>query len=452
MAALCLIVGTIPQRFINNANMLTYNAFWFRRDLRLNDHSALFQALHSPHRVLPLFIFDTNILNDLSDRQDPRVQFIYNALLKIDEDLKRVGSALLVYIGDPLSVWQQVLQTYKLETVFATTDYEPYARKRDDQVKQLLNANGLGFTTIKDQVIFEKDELLKPDGSPYNVFTPYSKRWISKEPEFLTYNSQGLLGNFAKLTEQKFPSLHEIGFKPSNIVFPKAEISTETLQHYDQHRDFPALDATSRLGIHLRFGTLSIRQLAAEAQKTSPVFLNELIWREFYMMILWHYPKVVSQSFKPAYDNIQWINNAEDFEHWKTGTTGYPLVDAGMRQLKQTGFMHNRLRMLTASFLTKHLLIDWRWGEAYFAEKLLDFELASNNGGWQWAAGTGVDAAPYFRIFSPDAQTKRFDPQLSFIKKWVPEFQELNYPKPIVNHEFARKRLIAVYQQALKDG
>jgi deoxyribodipyrimidine photo-lyase len=294
--------------------------------------------------------------------------------------------------------------------------------------------------------------VVKSDGSPYTVFTPYSKRWLEKLQAIPSYYSTSLQHNFAKLQGIQFPRIEEIGFKNISFTFPSPEISDQLLQYYADRRDFPNLEATSKLGIHLRFGTISVRQLVKKAVESSSIFLNELIWREFYMMILWHFPQVVSKSFKPAYDNIQWINNMEDFERWKTGTTGYPLVDAGMRQLNQTGFMHNRLRMLTASFLCKHLLIDWRWGEAYFAEKLLDYELASNNGGWQWAAGTGVDAAPYFRIFSPDAQTKRFDPKLDFIKKWVPEFQELNYPKPIVNHEFARKRVIAVYQQALKDG
>lgn len=429
---------------------MNYNVFWFRRDLRLTDNLALLFALRSGHHVLPIFIFDTQILEDLSNKQDLRVQFIHHTLKKMDEELRKVGSSMLIFKGNPVDIWSQIIRQYKIETVFCTHDYEPYARERDKKIKHFLASKGVELSSFKDQVIFEKDEIVKPDGSPYTVYTPYSKRWLSKVRQNPICFSEGLLHNFAKLQGIRFPDIEEIGFKTCPFSFPKPEYAIQSLLHYADRRDFPALDATSRLGIHLRFGTISIRELVNQAAVSSPVFLNELIWREFYTMILWYFPHVVTKSFKPAYDNIEWINDMEDFERWKTGTTGYPMVDAGMRQLNQTGFMHNRLRMITASFLCKHLLIDWRWGEAYFAEKLLDFELASNNGGWQWAAGTGVDAAPYFRIFSPDAQTKRFDAKLEFIKKWVPEFQAITYPKPVIEHDFARKRVLAVYQKALK--
>lgn len=430
--------------------ILKHTVFWFRRDLRLTDNHGLYQALQKSDHVLLLFIFDTEILNDLQDRSDARVSFIYQSLLAIDTELRASGRSICIKTGNPADVWHQLLAEFDIEAVYINHDYEPYAIKRDNGIRQILAASDIPLFTFKDQVIFEKNEILKSDGTPNTIFTPYSRRWKQNLNELIHFPSESLLANIAQNTENKFPRLEETGFSLSPASFPPSIIPEAIIADYGNQRDYPALDATSHLGLHLRFGTISIRMLMKRALQLSETFVNELIWREFYMMILWHFPQVETRSFKPAYDHIQWQNNELDFEKWCQGKTGYPLVDAGMRQLNATGFMHNRLRMVTASFLTKHLLIDWRWGEAYFAAKLLDFELASNNGGWQWAAGTGVDAAPYFRVFSPDAQTKRFDPQFNFIKNWVPEFQELNYPKPIVNHEFARKRVLAVYQQALK--
>jgi deoxyribodipyrimidine photo-lyase len=424
--------------------------FWFRRDLRLTDNHGLFQALQKSAHVMLLFIFDTEILNDLQDRSDARVSFIYQSLLAIDTELRTTGRSICIKTGKPAEVWQQLLAEADIEAVYMNHDYEPYAIKRDNGIKQILAASNIPLFTYKDQVIFEKNEILKSDGTPYTVFTPYSRRWKQNLNELIHFPSENLLANIVQTTDNKFPRLEETGFSLSPASFPPSIIPEAIIADYGNQRDYPALDATSHLGLHLRFGTISIRMLMKRALLLSEVFANELIWREFYMMILWHFPQVESHSFKPAYDYIQWLNDEPAFEKWCLGKTGYPLVDAGMRQLNATGFMHNRLRMVTASFLTKHLLIDWRWGEAYFAAKLLDFELASNNGGWQWAAGTGVDAAPYFRVFSPDAQTARFDAKHEFIRKWIPEIDTPEYPQPIVNHEYARKRVLEVYKSALK--
>lgn len=425
--------------------------FWFRRDLRLHDNAGLYHALKTGKPVLPLFIFDSNILDELEDKQDRRVEFIHESLLEIQEQLKELGSTLLVKHGAPEQVWKSLLKEYTIESVFTNHDYEPYAQQRDAQIADLLQSNGVFFFTFKDQVIFEKDEVLKDDGTPYTVYTPYSKRWKAKLNHFYlkSYPTKKYFSNFLKTKPVGIPSLKEIGFEPAGISFPAKTVRKELIKNYGETRDYPAIDGTSRLSVHLRFGTISIRELAKQAQQLSEKYFNELIWRDFYQMILWHFPDVQC-AFKPQYDNIVWENNEKNFQKWCEGKTGYPIVDAGMRELNATGYMHNRVRMIVASFLTKHLLIDWRWGEAYFAKKLLDFDLASNNGGWQWAAGSGCDAAPYFRVFNPSLQTQKFDPELKYIRKWVPELDSFDYPKPIVEHEFARRRVLAAYQVALK--
>lgn len=426
---------------------------WLRRDLRLEDNAALYHALKSENPVLVLFIFDTEILNQLEDKDDARVSFIHQQLIILNQQLLNHGSSLLVKHGAPLAIWTELVQQYTINGVYINHDYEPYAIQRDQAVKDLLNNSGIGLFTFKDQVIFEKGEVLKEDGTPYTVFTPYKNKWLSKLNNFyLKSYSTEKYSNYYKTVPFEISSLTDLGFKPSAIPFPGKEFES-ILATYAQERDFPAIKGTSRISVHLRFGTTSIRLLARKACETnSQTWLNELIWRDFYAMILWHFPYVVNRSFKPAYDHINWRNNEKEFKRWCEGNTGYPIVDAGMRELNATGFMHNRVRMIVASFLTKHLLINWRWGEAYFAKKLLDFDLSSNNGGWQWAAGSGCDAAPYFRIFNPTEQTKKFDPEFKYIRKWVPEFQELNYPSAIIEHKFARERCLNVYKQALNNN
>ncbi len=443
------------------------NLFWFRRDLRLNDNAGLYHALHSNLPVLPLFIFDQNILNDLDNRRDGRVEFIHNAIENLKTQLRSLGSDLLVIYGKPEALWPEILRQYAVKAVFTNRDYEPYAEQRDGTLEKLLSTNNIPFHTFKDHVLFEKDEVLKDDGKPYTVFTPYSKKWRAKlesrmwkqqdnngETETLSYflasyPNQKYFNNFWSGKTEDTPSLKVMGFEPSGMTFPPDQVAQSLIKNYDKRRDFPAVDGTSRLGIHYRFGTISIREKARKAQALNTTYLNELIWRDFYSQILAHFPHVANQSFKPAYDRIPWREAPADFQRWCEGKTGYPIVDAGMRQLNATGFMHNRVRMITASFLTKHLLIDWRQGEAYFAKKLLDYDLASNSGGWQWAAGCGTDAAPYFRIFNPSEQTKKFDPDLRYIRRWVPEYGTPTYPNPMVDHKMARERCLETYKAAL---
>ncbi len=428
------------------------SVFWFRRDLRLHDNAGLFHALQSGLPVLPVFIFDLNILDSLENKADLRVEFIHRTLIGIQQQLLAQHSTLDVRIGDPLSVFGNIMQEYKVKAVYCNHDYEPYAVQRDRHLEQLLKQKGITFNSYKDQVIFEKNEVLKENGQPYTVFTPYSKKWKSRLVQQPPVSFPSEKFGEALLKQQKIPlpSLAHLNFIPTGRTFPPAQWNEDLIRQYQVRRDFPAVEGTSRIGVHLRFGSISIREMVLEAGSISETFLNELIWREFYQMILWHFPHVVAQSFKPAYDAIPWRNDEREFDAWRLGQTGYPIVDAGMRQLNETGYMHNRVRMITASFLSKHLLTDWRLGEAYFAEKLLDFDLASNNGGWQWAAGSGCDAAPYFRIFNPYLQAKKFDPRSDYIRKWVPEYREPAYPRPIVEHEAARKRCLHVYGGALK--
>jgi deoxyribodipyrimidine photo-lyase len=429
------------------------NIFWFRRDMRLNDNAGLYHALKDDHQVLPVFIFDKNILDKLDNKKDSRVKFIRDVLGGIHDQLKKHHSSIEVFYDHPEKVFRSLIKKYRIEKVYTNHDYEPYATERDEAIRKILNDNKISLHTYKDQVIFEKNEIVKDDGSPYVVFTPYSKKWLAKLNAFYlrSYSCEKYFSNFLRHDPARVPSLGSMGFENGMEAFPSAKPDREIIRKYAMQRDFPGISGTSRMGLHLRFGTISIRKLASIAKKESDVYLKELIWRDFYMMILWHFPKVGrGTAFKKEYEHIQWRNNEKEFGLWCEGKTGYPIVDAGMRQLNTTGFMHNRVRMVVASFLAKHLLIDWRWGEAYFAEKLLDYDLAANNGGWQWAAGSGCDAAPYFRVFNPSLQTKKFDPQLEYIRKWVPEFEDFNYPSPVVDHEFARKRCLEVYGKALK--
>lgn len=421
--------------------------FWFRRDLRLEDNVGLFHALESKNQVIPLFIFDDAILDNLPVN-DARVGFIYDSLSQINQQLLEIGSSLLIKKGKTEDVWKQLIKDFDVKEVIFNKDYEPYAIARDSAVCELLIANEIACFSYKDQVIFEEKEITKSDGLPYTVYTPYKNKWLEKYNCFRPvqeYNCDELFSNFHK-SSFDFPTLKQIGFEESTIkVIPH---NLKKVIHYHETRDFPALDATSYLSPHLRFGTVSIRKLVNWGANKNQVFLSELIWREFFMQILFSFPKVVTHNFKSAYDGIQWRNDEEDFKRWCSGTTGYPMVDAGMRQLNETGYMHNRVRMVVASFLCKHLLINWQWGEAYFAEKLLDFELSSNVGNWQWAAGTGCDAAPYFRVFNPEIQLKKFDEKGIYIRKWIPEF-DLGYGEPMVEHAFARDRAIATYKAGI---
>lgn len=428
------------------------NIFWFRRDLRLHDNHGLFEALQSELPVLPVFIFDTDILDKLNNRNDARISFIYSEIIKIKTILEKEGSSLKVLHAKPLEAFQKLIGEYDIQVVYTNKDYEPYAIQRDINVNNFLKKNGVDFYSVKDHVIFEENEILKDNGDPYTIFTPYCKRWKETigDREINEYQSENKLHKLLIAEPFNLPELKDLGFEKSAIEISSPIISEELISNYSKTRDLPAIEGTTKLGIHLRFGTVSIRKMTKIAQKYSETFLNELIWRNFFIGILWHFPRVVDESFKPKYDLIQWRNNENEFEKWCNGETGFPMVDAGMRELNETGFMHNRVRMITASFLTKYLLIDWRWGETYFAEKLLDFELASNNGNWQWAAGTGCDAVPYFRIFNPELQQKKFDPQGKYIQKWVPEFGTLEYSQPIVEHKFARERALKTYKEALK--
>jgi deoxyribodipyrimidine photo-lyase len=427
--------------------------FWFRRDLRLHDNHGFYEALKNSKAVLPVFIFDKNILDELPDKKDRRVSFIHQSLNKLNVEFQKQNSSLLAIHDEPLNAFKIICNSFIIKAVFTNHDYEPYAIERDLKIKEWLQTKNISFHSFKDQVIFEKDEVAKSDGTPYTIFTPYSKVWKQKliAETGRSFPSNKLLANLFTTKPFRFPPLLELGFERSAGEFPSSEINKKIISNYHLTRNLPAVNGTSKLSIHLRFGTVSVRELVALAFKTNEQWLNELIWRDFFMMILYKFPHVVSRSFKKKYENIEWRNNETEFKKWCNGETGYPIVDAGMRELNETGFMHNRVRMIVASFLTKHLLIDWRWGEAYFAEKLLDYELSSNNGNWQWAAGCGCDAAPYFRIFNPTEQTKRFDPDKLYIKKWIKNYTS-DYLTPIVEHNFARKRALEVFKRSLAKG
>ena len=426
------------------------NIFWFRRDLRIDDNKGFFEALNANETVLPIFIFDKNIIDQLP-KDDARVNFIHDLVTKMNEILLKNGKSLAVFYGEPAQVFEQLATENKILNVYTNHDYEPYARQRDLAVFQVFKKHDIGFKTFKDQVIFEKSEVTKDDGLPYVVYTPYSRKWKEKFKTITleNYNSEDFLN---KIEDHKYPflSLENIGFTASKIKVTPFDVSSSLISNYEATRNFPYQNKTSYLGAYLRFGAVSIRKMMAKAaSEQNETFLKELIWREFFMQILWHFPHTKNDSFKSKYDRIEWNNNEEEFKKWCEGKTGYPFVDAGMRELNATGHMHNRVRMIVASFLCKHLLIDWRWGEAYFALKLLDYEQSSNVGNWQWAAGSGVDAAPYFRIFNPTEQIKKFDKDLKYIKKWIPELDTKFYPAPIVEHKFARERCLKVYKEAV---
>ncbi len=426
--------------------------FWFRRDLRLFDNNALFNALTGKYPVLPIFIFDPDILDKLSDKKDKRVEFIRQTLEQLNNVLKQNGSSIYVLHEKVEMAFDKLIEEYSVREVYVNHDYEPYAINRDLTIKTQLESKNITFKTFKDQVMFEKSEVMKSDGTPYTIFTPYSRKWKEKFYQQTPNNfpSELHFSSFYKYKEFSIPSLNQIGFENTSLDLPEPIITEERIRNYQETRNLPAVEGTSQISIQLRFGTVSVRHLVKLALEWNEQWLNELIWREFFMMILFHFPNVVSESFKKKYDKIQWRNNEKEFEAWCKGETGYPIVDAGMRQLNETGLMHNRVRMITAGFLCKHLLIDWRWGEAYFAQKLLDYELSSNNGNWQWAAGSGCDSAPYFRIFNPTAQTLKFDPKLKYIKTWIKDFR-VDYLLPVVDHEFGRKRALEVYKRAVNE-
>lgn len=425
------------------------NIFWFRRDLRINDNNGLFEALTSGSDVLPVFIFDTNILEELP-KDDARVSFIHKLLENVQAELIKHKRSLAVFEGNPEDIFMQLIKENKIKAVYTNHDYEPYAIKRDKAIHELLNKYNIDFKTFKDQVIFEKDDVVKDDGTSYVVYTPYMKKWKERfsKQKLIQFPSED---NLTHITKHNYPflALKEIGFNKSSLQPEPYSLEKALIENYSNTRNFPAIKGTSKLSPYLRFGAVSIREaIKVAAAVKEETYLNELIWREFFMQILWHYPETVQKSFRPRYDNIKWRNNKKEFEAWCEGKTGYALVDAGMRELNATGYIHNRVRLVVSSFLCKHLLIDWRWGEAYFAGKLFDYEQSSNVGNWQWAAGSGVDAAPYFRIFNPLEQAKKFDKSLEYIKKWVPEFQEINYT-PIVGHKEARERALRVYKEAV---
>ncbi len=452
------------------------NIFWFRRDLRLHDNAGLYRALKSGIPTLCLFIFDKNILDHLENKKDQRVEFLHQTITDLKAELQSLGSDMLVEYGKPLEIWDKLLSQFDIENVYTNHDFEPYALQRDAAIQTKLEAKNIGFKTYKDHVIFEKSEVTKDDGKPYTVFTPYSRKWKAKllsrmsvwtntagekhdiSYYFKPYPNEKYFSNLLNVStlENKFvfkmPSMADMDFLPTQRSLPGKTVSAGLVKRYDETRNFPAILGTSRLGIHFRFGTISIREKARKGEQLNETFLNELIWRDFYAQILCHFPHVVKGAFRPEYESIAWVNDESLFQKWCDGKTGYPIVDAGMRELNQTGYMHNRVRMIVASFLTKHLLTDWRWGEAYFAQKLIDFDLASNNGGWQWAAGCGTDAAPYFRVFNPEEQQKKFDKDFEYIKKWVPEFGSATYPKPIIDHKMARERCLEVYKIGIELG
>ena len=425
--------------------------FWFRRDLRLDDNRGLYNSLKENNSVLPIFIYDKNILDKLN-LNDHRIEYINHAVLKMNEVLSKKNKSISCFYGKPEQVFLNLINQFDIKKVYTNRDYTPYSNKRDLIIKELLENNGIQFFDYKDHVLFEKNEIVKDNGTPYKVYTPFSKKWINKmyEQGIPKYMSENLIENL--INEKNTFNTESIGFTKSKINFLKSNISKEIVNNYELKRNFPSSNGTSKIGVELRFGTISTRKLITKANDSNNItFLKELIWREFFQQILHHFPKTINTSFKSKYERIEWLNDENNFKKWCNGQTGYPLVDAGMRELNKTGFMHNRVRMVVGSFLCKHLLIDWRWGEAYFREKLFDYETASNVGNWQWVAGCGVDAAPYFRIFNPHEQLKKFDKHFFYIKKWVPEFETDKYISPIIDHKEARERCLTTYKKALNN-
>ena len=466
---------------------------WFRRDLRSEDNAALFAALKDSRRVYCVFVYDTEILDALPTRKDRRVEFIWQSVTELGYALEKAGGQLITLHGAALTEIPLLAATLGVQAVYANHDYEPAALERDRAVALALKDSGIAFLTRKDQVIFEKDEVLTLGGTPFSVFTPYKNAWLKKlEPFFVkAYPVERYAANLAKApAQQRMLSLADIGFEPTNLqalgISGGAVAGKKLLDdflprmaRYRDSRDFPAKKGPSYLSVHLRFGTVSIRALTRAAWSGTggpsgegpATWLSELVWRDFYFMILHHHPHVVSRAFKPAYDAIQWPNDQNLFAAWCEGRTGYPIVDAAMRQLNQTGYMHNRLRMIAASFLVKDLHVDWRWGEKYFADQLNDFDQSANNGGWQWAASTGCDAQPYFRIFNPVSQSERFDAEGAFIRRYVPELADCDkraihapwemtlleqqgagviigkdYPAPVVEHATARLQALEMFK------
>ena len=434
--------------------MVEASIFWFRRDLRIDDNPGLYEALANSKNVIPIFIFDTNIIDNLPS-DDNRIKFIWHSLSLLNERLKEVGSTLNIFKGNPLEIFKKIILKYRLISVYVNRDYEKYSIKRDKEINTFLNENKIAFNASKDHVFFEPNEILKSDGTPYTVFTPYSKKWFEKfySEKLPQYQIKNLVDNFFKTNYKPIMSLSEIGFSNDEIKFEKFNLGDELIKNYNSKRDFPYLNSTSKIGPYLRFGLISVREVGKKTieKKFDQSFLRQLIWRDFYIQIFFHFPDSENENFKPAYDKIIWLNEEEKFEKWCAGETGYPIVDAGMKELNKTGFMHNRVRMIAASFLCKHLLIHWKKGESYFAKKLLDYEMASNVGNWQWVAGTGVDAAPYFRLFNPEIQMKKFDPQKVYIKKWLPKYDPENYLEPIIDHNYARERCLNAYKIALNN-
>ena len=427
------------------------NIFWFRRDLRLYDNHGLSKATHDNLKVIPIFIFDTTITSLLASN-DRRINFIYDNLLDIDSELnKKYKSNLNVFQGKPYDIFKNLIENYSIKNVYTNNDYEPYAINRDESIKELLSNNGINFKSYKDQVIFEKNEIVKDDGNPYVVYTPFMKKWKTKLNEDITLlDEKKILNNFYQEAISNLLKLSDYGFLENKSKIEAFKLNKEIVINYAERRNFPYLNSTSKIGPYLRFGSVSIRKIVSGLMRgfKEDTFLKELIWREFFMQILYHFPHTAKDSFKSKYDKIVWLNEEKAFESWKNGNTGYPLIDAGMNELNLTGFMHNRVRMITASFLCKHLLIDWRWGEKYFAEKLNDYEMASNVGNWQWASGSGVDAAPYFRIFNPHTQILKFDNKREYINKWV-DVNSSDYPNEIIEHKFARDRCLNTYKKYL---
>ncbi len=422
------------------------NIVWLRRDLRLDDNTAIQEALKSEKQVLLLYVFDKELVRNKSVNH-LGLNFVYDQLQKLNNKLSSYKSSVLIKSGDPISALIEIFNKYQIKGIYANEEYEPYTQIRDKKVTELCIRNRVDIRFFKDQVNFGPDEVLKADGTPYQVYTSYKNKWLSQ----LNFDEQkDSHVDFELFYKEIFtvPTKKELGLKETSKKV--RAFNLDHIQDYHLNRDFPYLDAGSYLGIYLRYGAISIRDLVKNVSHINDVFLSELIWREFFMQIMYHYPHVIDGSFKKKYDFIKWENNENMFLLWQKGQTGYPIVDAGMRELNETGYMHNRVRMITASFLCKHLLIDWRWGEAYFASKLQDYELAANNGNWQWVAGTGCDAAPYFRVFNPITQQKKFDSELKYVKMWVPEFENFGYAQPIVEHSMARKRAIETYKLALK--
>ena len=429
-------------------------AVWLRRDLRLFDNHALYKALlraeKEQAKVLPVFIFDRDILDKLEDKDDRRVNFLHNHLTTLKAGLQIEHKDICIMYGDVIDVWSSLIKDHSISAIYCNHDDEPYAKVRDQKVRDMAENQGIDWKDFKDHLIFERDEVTKDDGKPYTVFTPYSKKWRKRlEDEGIpSYPSENHLQHLLDFTKAT-PSLESMGFQSKELTFPENTAENQVLKDYYERRNFPSLKGTTRLGIHLRFGTISIRQLLKQSEDTTSfTFTRELIWRDFYAQILSHFPHVAERAFRPAYDEIAWRNSEEDFDKWCKGETGYSLVDAGMKELLTTGFMHNRVRMLVASFLTKHLLIDWRWGEAWFARHLLDFDLASNNGGWQWASGSGTDAAPYFRIFNPITQADKFDKDGKYRDQFNPGWRDGKFPM-MVDHKMARERALNTYKERL---